>query len=135
MKTGIHINKYVRKWLTEDAGVTALVDRKNIVPLVISPAAQPFITFQHGPIEVEYAKMPDDVVVDKVEVLIAIVARDYEQSIDIADAVRRAVEHKHYEDAEIYIPLITVSEISEDVEGDNYIQQILLDFEIQTKLN
>ena len=130
---GIHINKYVRKWLTESSEVTALVDRANIVPLVISPVTQPFITFQHGPIEVEYAKVPDSVVIDRVEVLIAIVATDYEQSIDIAAAVRSAIEYKQYEDEDIYIPVITIDEINEDVEGDNYIQSILLGFEIQSK--
>lgn len=130
---GIHINKYVRKWLTESSEVTALVDRANIVPLVISPVTQPFITLQHGPIEVEYAKVPDSVVIDRVEVLIAIVATDYEQSIDIAAAVRKAIEYKQYEDEDIYIPVITIDEINEDVEGDNYIQSILLGFEIQSK--
>lgn len=130
---GIHINKYVRKWLTENPEVTALVDPKNIVPLVVAPTTQPFITFQHGPIEVEYAKVPDGAVVDSVEVLIAVVAADYEQSIDIAAAVRKAVEMKQYEDDDIYIPLISISEIQEDVESDNYIQSILLDFQIQSK--
>ena len=133
MKNGIHINKYIRQWLTGSTAVTDLVDKKNIVPLVVSPTEQPFITFQHGPIEVDYSKAPDSVVVDKVEVLIAIVAADYEQSIDIAAAVRQAVEYQCYEDDDIYIPVITISEISETVESDNYIQQILLDFEIQSK--
>lgn len=131
---GIHINKYIRKWLTENAEVTALVPKKNIVPLVISPTEQPFITFQHGPIEPQYAKVPDSVVVDSVEVLIAIVASDYEKSIEIADAVRKAIEYKSYEDEDIYIPLISIEEITEDVEADNYIQSILIDFEIQSKI-
>lgn len=130
---GIHINKYVRKWLTENPQVTALVSPKNIVPLVVAPTEQPFITFQHGPIEVSYAKCPDAEIVDSVEVLIAIVAADYEQSIDIASAVREAIEYQKYEDEDIYIPLITVEEITEDVESDNYIQSILVSFEIQSK--
>lgn len=131
---GIHINKYIRKWLTENAEVTALVSPQNIVPLVIAPATEPFITFQHGPIEVQYAKVPDSAVVDSVQVLIAIVSSDYEQSIEIAAAVRKAVEYQQYEDQDIYIPLITIAEITEDVENDKYIQQILIDFEIQSKI-
>ena len=130
---GIHINKYIRSWLTGNADVTALVSPQNIVPLVVAPTSQPFITFQHGPIEVDYAKTPDAAVVDRVEVLIAVVAADYEESIDIAAAVRKAVEYQRYEDEDIYIPLITIEEITEDVEADNYIQSILIGFEIQSK--
>lgn len=128
---GIHINKYIRKWLTENSEVTSLVPAKNIVPLVVSPTAQPFITFQHGSIEPDYTN--DGCVVDHVQVLIVVVATDYEESIDIAAAVRKAVEYNKYEDENIYIPVITISQIDEAVENDNYLQEILVEFEIQSK--
>jgi hypothetical protein len=34
---GIHINKYIRKWLTETDAVTDIVPASNIQPLIISP--------------------------------------------------------------------------------------------------
>lgn len=45
MMNGIHINKYIRRWLTQSAEVTAIVPPTSIVPLVASPVSQPFITF------------------------------------------------------------------------------------------
>lgn len=131
--SGIHINKYIRKWLTENPQVTEMVDRKNIVPLVISPASQPFITFQHGPIEPDYSKAPDGLVVDSVEVLIAVVATDYEQSVDIAQAVRSALEMMRYSDDYIYIPVMEIISIEESVVKDNYVQEITVSFQIQPK--
>ena len=34
---GIHINKYIRRWLTGSTDITDIVPAKNIQPLVISP--------------------------------------------------------------------------------------------------
>lgn len=65
--------------------------------------------------------------------MIVIVANDYELSIDIADAVRQAIELKQYNDEDVYIPLITFAEIREDVQEDSYLQQMLVEFEIQSK--
>ena len=128
---GIHINKYIRRWLTQSPEVTAIVPPTSIVPLVASPVSQPFITFQHGPIEPEYTK--DGGIVDKVQVMIVCCSNDYEQSIDIAAAVRSAVEYQRFEDEDTYIPYIIVEEITEDVINDTYVQQILISFDIQTK--
>ena len=131
MNNGIHINKYIRRWLTQSAAVTAIVPATSIVPLVASPTSQPFITFQHGPIEPDYTK--DGCVVDHVQVMIVCCSNDYEESIDIASAVRETIEYQRYEDADIYIPIIQIEEITEDAVNDTYVQQILLSFEIQTK--
>lgn len=131
MMNGIHINKYIRRWLTQSPEVTAIVPATSIVPLVASPVSQPFITFQHGPIEPEYTK--DGSIVDKVQVMIVCCSNDYEESIDIAAAVRSAVEYQRFEDEDIYIPYIIVEEITEDVINDTYVQQILISFDIQTK--
>ena len=39
MNNGIHINKYIRQWLTQSSAVTAIVPRTAIVPLVASPTS------------------------------------------------------------------------------------------------
>jgi hypothetical protein len=127
---GIHINKYIRRWLTGSTDITDIVPAKNIQPLVISPTKQPFITFTHGPIHPDYSKQ--GVVVDEVEVAIACVSDDYEQSIDIASAVRDTLEWQQYRDDDIYIPDITFVDISEDNVEDMYLQTLVIKFQIET---
>ncbi len=131
MINGIHINKYIRRWLTQSPDVTAIVPASSIVPLVASPVSQPFITFQHGPVEPDYTK--DGAVIDHVQVMIVCCSNDYEQSIDIAAAVRSTIEYQQYEDDDIYIPIISIEEITEDAVNDTYVQQILISFQIQSK--
>lgn len=65
--------------------------------------------------------------------MIVCCSNDYEESIDIAAAVRSAVEYQRFEDEDIYIPYIIIEEITEDVINDTYVQQILISFDIQTK--
>ena len=128
---GVHINKYIRRWLTQSEAVTAIVPATSIVPLVTAPTTQPFITFQHGPIEPDYSK--DGCAVDHVQVMIVCCSNDYEQSIDIAAAVRSTIEYQRFEDEDIYIPIIQIEEITEDAVNDTYVQQILISFQIQSK--
>ena len=67
--------------------------------------------------------------------MIVCCSNDYEQSIDIAAAVRDTLEYQSYTDEDIYIPIIQIEEITEDVVNDTYVQQILISFEIQNKRN
>lgn len=131
MYNGIHINRYVKRWLTSNQELLALCPKSNMAPLVISPSSYPTVTWMHGPIEPDYTK--DGVIVDKVEVEILIVSDDYEQAIDIAAAVRKAVEYQSYSDNDVTIPIIKVDSISEDAESDAYIQSIVISFEIESE--
>ena len=36
---GVHINKYIRRWLTQSEAVTAIVPATSIVPLVTAPTS------------------------------------------------------------------------------------------------
>lgn len=134
MFNGIHINKYIKKWLQSSDEILALVPKKNIAPLVMEPTEFPLITFEHGTIEPDYAHLPDGRVVDKVQVSIVVVANDYEESIDIMSAVRNVFEYKSFKDEFIYIPLISIASIEEDFANNAYIQEMILDFEIETEV-
>jgi hypothetical protein len=65
--------------------------------------------------------------------MIVCCSNDYEQSIDIAAAVRSTIEYQRFEDEDIYIPIIQIEEITEDAVNDTYVQQILISFQIQSK--
>jgi hypothetical protein len=60
------------------------------------------------------------------------VSNDYEQSIDIASAVRSALEWQQYRDEDIYIPDITFVEIAEDNLEDMYLQTLVLKIQIES---
>lgn len=130
---GIHVNKYIKRWLTGDTALCELVRRENMAPLQVAPTERPIITWSHGPIEPDYAKAPDGQVVDHLQVGIIVVTNDYEEGIDIAARVREIFEMNSYRDEHIHIPVISVAEISEDVVDDSYIQSIILDFEVETE--
>ena len=112
MKTALHINKYINKFLTESESVTALVNVSNIRPLVLQPTEFPYISFMHSNIMSEDTK--DGWCEDTTEVVIICVSDDYSQTIDIAQAVRELLENNAYRDNDIYISQIRFSGASED---------------------
>ena len=110
MNTGIQINKYIRKWLVECPELTALVDVKNIRPLVLPPSTYPFVSFTHDAIQPIMTK--DLTLCDAMNIIIACVDKDYEKTIDIASIIRDRLENKYYK--------------SGDAEGDILIRHIVL---------
>lgn len=122
MKTALHINKYINKFLTESESVTALVNVSNIRPLVLQPTEFPYISFMHSNIQSEYTK--DGWFEDTTEVVIICVSDDYSQTIDIAQAVRELLENNAYRDNDIYISQIRFSGASEDQIENVFVQRL-----------
>lgn len=122
MKTALHINKYINKFLTESESVKALVNVSNIRPLVLQPTEFPYISFMHSNIQSEYTK--DGWFEDTTEVVIICVSDDYSQTIDIAQAVRELLENNAYRDNDIYISQIRFSGASEDQIENVFVQRL-----------
>ena len=122
MKTALHINKYINKFLTESESVTALVNVKNIRPLVLAPTEFPYISFMHSNIMSDYTK--DGWCEDTTEVVIICVSDDYSQTIDIAQAVRELLEYNAYKDDNIYISQILFSGATEDQIENVFVQRL-----------
>ena len=98
MKTALHINRYINKFLTESADVTALVSVKNIRPLVLAE--------------------------DTTDVIIICVSDDYSQTVDMAQAVRELLENSAYKDSDIYISQIRFSGATEDQIENVFVQRL-----------
>lgn len=122
MKTALHINKYINKFLTESEAVTALVNVSNIRPLVLQPTEFPYISFMHSNIMSDYTK--DGWFEDTTEVVIICVSDDYSQTIDIAQAVRELLEYNAYKDDNIYISQILFSGATEDQIENVFVQRL-----------
>lgn len=101
-----------------------------MVPLVVHPTEKPFISWERMSCTPNYTK--DGQIVDVVEVGMAIVSDDYEQSINIAERVRNLLEWKSYRDQNIHIPAMEIRQIQEDNVDDAYVQEILFEFHIET---
>lgn len=108
-----------------------MVPKNSIQPLVLQPVSFPFISFTHDEIITDYTKSGQ--AFDQVFEIVACVSNDYEQSVAMVSRVREMFEYKRFEDEFIKIDDFTVVSISEDIEKDTYIQNIVFKFEVFSK--
>lgn len=138
----ILIGKYIYHFLSTDPNILELVDSENIFPLLgnlkldnqgnPTDVTFPFITFERTAVKPIYTKFVD-VSDNEVTVAISCVTTDYEQSIDIANAIRDCFECKHYEDETIIIDKIMIDDISEDYAMNAYMQHIIFKMNVRSK--
>jgi hypothetical protein len=129
--TGVHINRYIKKFLQTDEELLALVKKENIKPLVLAPTSYPFVSFTHDEISPVYTK--DGQCYDDVYEIVAVVSNDYEETINIVSRIREILEDKSFEDEHISISHITVEAEDEDVLNDAFVQHIVFHMDIYTK--
>lgn len=118
MTTAISVNKYIYQILSSDSELKSLVKEK-IYPLIAEESTTfPFIIFKRNNIVTEYCK--DGVVNDSVDVSIAIAAKNYNQTIAIAERIRELLELKRNE----YFKSIHLTSVAEDYVDDAFIQEL-----------
>lgn len=129
--TGISINKYLHKILTQDEGLTLLVNPDNIKALITSPTNYPFISFKRNSIEAYYNK--DVCYEDQIECDIICVSDNYLESVQIAEYIRTLLEFKQYKDDEdnIIITYMILVDAVEDTINDAFVQTLTFKFHIQ----
>ena len=118
MTTAISVNKYIFQILSTDRQLKELVKEK-IYPLIAEESTTfPFIIFKRNNIVTDYTK--DGRVNDTVDVSIAIAAKNYNQTVAIAERVRELLELKRNE----YFKLIQLTSVAEDYVDDAFIQEL-----------
>lgn len=118
MTTAISINKYIYSILSQDDKLKEMVGNK-IYPLIAEESTTfPFIIFKRNNIVTDYTK--DGRVNDTAEFSIAIAAKNYNQTVDIAERCRELFEMKRND----YFNLIHFTSISEDYVDDAFIQEL-----------
>ena len=118
MTTAISVNKYIYSILSQDNELKRLVGNK-IYPLIAEESTTfPFIIFKRNNVVTEYCK--DGKVIDRVDFSIAIAARNYTETIAIAERCRELLELKRND----YFNLIHFNSISEDYVDDTFIQEL-----------
>lgn len=123
--TAISANKHIYSLLTADTQLMEAVSG-NIYPLVAEESVTyPFIIFTKESASGNYTK--DFLTYDSATISVAIAARNYFQTVQIAERVRAVLEG--YRDS--YFNSIQLENVSEDFIEDAYIQQLQFD----TKIN
>jgi hypothetical protein len=132
---GIKINKYLREMLLLSTELSQLIKPENIQAMVLSPTSFPFISYCRTNLETRYNKGYQLIgnVSDEVEIQMAVVSTNYDETINIASAVRKALEFHQFRDESdnIFIDEITMLGASEDFNEDVYIQYLTFNFSIQ----
>ena len=116
--TAISANKHIYSLLTADTQLMEAVSG-NIYPLVAEESVSyPFIIFTKESVNGNYTK--DFLTFDTAVISVAVAARNYFQTVQIAERVRAVLEG--YRDS--YFSVIQLENVSEDFIEDAYIQHL-----------
>ena len=137
MKNTLLINQYVRKFLLEDTNISGKIGDR-VYPLdALQGTILPFIVITRQSTTFNDSK--DGYYQEDVPVEVTIVANTYNESVELANYTRYALEHKSYNSIDIseegYDPINIVDSklIScyESLYNNAYIQQLTFNFEVQ----
>lgn len=116
--TGISVLKSIYKLLVANEDLVAIVKNRMFPLIANEDTVFPFIVYQRDSIYAEYTK--DWRCSDNINISINIAATTYNQSIEIAELVRTAIEGKRIDN----INTIRLISMNEDYLEDTYIQNL-----------
>lgn len=123
MTNSILIGKYIYNTLTQNDSVSGYVDSK-VFPVVAEQGTEyPFIVYRRNNIQASQ-DTKDGVNEDAVDFEVIVVSDRYDESIAIANEVRRALERKKMVFEDIVIYNSTMQGISEDYAENAYVQML-----------
>lgn len=121
--TSINIGKVIYNILANDETLTTLVN-KRIFPLVAEQGTlYPFIIYRRTNIDTNSNKDENGEII---YVELNIVSNNYQNSVEVAEQVRKILEHKSGTYSEIEIDDIEINSASEEFSEDGFIQNITL---------
>lgn len=118
MTTGISILKSIYKLLSANVELTSIVGNRMYPIIANEDTTFPFIIYQRDSVSAEYTK--DWRTNDNINISINIASTTYNQSIDIAELVRTAIEGKKVDN----INTIRLTGCDEDFVENTYIQSL-----------
>lgn len=123
MDNTILIGKYVRQFMIENRELTDLVPAEKIFPLLANADTTfPFIVYSRDSLLPTYTK--DYLTNNTASITIIVVSDEYVESLEIANAVRHALEGYRYKDSTIDIHPIRLQSLTEETMDDAYIQRM-----------
>lgn len=124
--TGLSIGLYINEKLGSTPDLTALVGEKVFPISTQKEVAFPFVVYQRGGLTSTYTK--DFLSVDTVSVSFIIASDEYFQSVEIAEALRAALEGKR---AKKYgISETKLVSANEDMIENTFVQNLVFSFKM-----
>lgn len=129
MVNSILIGKKIYSILSKDEQLTQAV-KGQIYPLLANKSTTyPFIVYSRDNINASYCK--DGNYQDDVGVTVVVVSNNYEESVEVANMVRKDLELLTYEDDDVYIADSKLLGVGESTSDDAYVQTIQFNLIIQ----
>lgn len=128
MTNAIKSTKYILEILKNNKELSQYISTDNIYPLDAKQTTNfPFAVIQRNSIQTASTK--DGIYEDKVNFSIIVVDDNYIGSVDIAQAIRDALDYKEYITDNVSIDLITMQACNETYYNDSFIQELIFDAE------
>lgn len=123
MDNSILTGKYLRQILLENQELMKLITSDKIFPLIANADTTfPFIVYSRNNLIPTYTK--DGRVSNQLTYDFVIVSDKYIESLDIANAVRHALETYRWYDSNIHIDPIRLDQAYEETLDDAYLQRL-----------
>lgn len=121
-KTSLSAGAIIRSVLMADSEVTARTNK--IFPIVSSSAELPYIVYRRAELEVNPQKsgLPGS---DVVQLEITCYASKYAESVELAEAVRNALDFHSAEHEGLALRACYLSGSEEDYQDDAFVQQLI----------
>lgn len=126
-KTALSAGEIIRKILAEDKEVKRIATK--VFPVAIDKAILPYVAYRRVGIEHNPLKM-GHTGADTAEIEINCYADTYERSIELAEAVRAALDYEQYRGEEMILRSCTMINASEVFDNDAYVQGLVFRVQI-----
>lgn len=124
MIKSIKIGKLINSQLTSNEQLTSLIGENKVFPIVAPNETQfPFCVYQRSN-ATPYRLTKDGIPCDTVTFTVIVASDSYFESVDVAQAVREALEVPHMSNSELAMHDTYMVSISESYEAATYIQQM-----------
>lgn len=126
--TSINAGAFIREILSEDNGVKAITTR--VFPISVDEAVLPYISYRRIRMQQQPIKfgLPG---ADTIEVEVNCFTQTYAESVELAEAVRAALDGKQYSlNSGLIMRSCYLSDGSEDWQGDAFVQQLVFTIRI-----
>lgn len=126
-KTSLSAGQLIRAILLKSEDVTAITE--NVFPVYRKRADLPYILYGRRTLDPTQTKSK---AADTVEIEIDCYTEDYDQGIELAEAVREALDHVEGEDGELSMHSCSMTDAGEMFEADAYVQSLVFNMKINT---
>lgn len=127
MKTSLSAGMMIRALLTGNAGVMGIA--RKVFPVITDSAELPYVVYRRQSLEHSSTKagMPG---ADTVRMEVLCYAGSYQCSVELAEAVRAALDYKKGAAGGLQMRSCTLEGGSESFEGDAYLQELVFNIKI-----